>query len=152
MRVAVLAAILTFGLAGPAAACRCWVGNDETTDEERIAAAWEAVTRADIAVVGVIHASNRTLDREYTHRDAATIDVEKTLVGITLQRIDIPRGAGVGVYTGAISDNLLGTCEMTWREGQRGVWLLLMDANNQPVLASSCAHEHVRKWLPELGN
>jgi hypothetical protein len=144
--------ITLVGAAQPAWACRCWVGNSDTTDEDRLRAAKETVSRADIAVIGRIEAiESLAEDRPYTHRDGAIIAVEKVLTGKPAAEIVLSKDAGEGVYDGYISHNLMGTCGMSWSDGERNVWLLLLDKNGNYVLASSCAHSLVREWLyPEF--
>lgn len=138
----------------PAFACRCWVGNAETTDEERLEVARQAIQDSDLAVIGRIKANGQPADdiSGYTYRDAAAITVEEIIKGDAPAEIILEAGAGKGVYDGRIFSNLLGTCGMSWRDGERNLWLLLRDDNGRLVLASSCAHSLVREQLyPELG-
>lgn len=138
----------------PAAACRCWVGNANTTDEERISVANEIVSTTRYVVVGRI---NSTVGPgEDNNADAvnllvqrpATITVENSISGGASEKIFLPASADIGPTIEAIQ---LGSCPMFWQEGERNLWLLVSGKDGNPALASSCAHSLVRKWLfPEF--
>jgi len=146
----------------PAFACRCWVGSDQTTDEERIAVAAKALTSTTYSVIGRIYAveSDKTSDVKdtdslaFSHNQhtAAVIHVDISLIGDAPKEIHIPAGVGGSIYDGRIESNLLGTCSMYWSNGEKSIWLLLRDDAGNSVLASGCAHSIVRKWLyPQYG-
>ena len=155
--ISITITLMISGVLQPAWACRCYVGNAQTTDEERIQVARDALSQTHYAVIGTITATSDTSvspcleNGKFSHRDGAVIVVEEVVHGAAPHEIAISEGAGNGVYDGRISSNLLGTCGMTWKNGERNLWLLLQDDSGGVVLASGCAHSFVRNWLyPEL--
>ena len=160
--VAPLSLLLFVFSALPAHACRCWTGNSETTDVERLRVAQQAVEQSSLAVIGTITAGPFQADlgiqvdgqeTVYTSGYPATITVERVLTGSAGDIVRLPGVAGNSIYDGTLESSLLGTCPCTWRDGERSVWLMLSDADGDLVLASSCAHSLVRKWLyPEFSS
>ncbi|WP_425407923.1 hypothetical protein [Hyphococcus sp.] len=137
----------------PAWACRCWVGNSETTDEERLDRARIALNRAHFAVIGQIfpiHSLTQYSDDDLIYsprRGAAKIIVEKVIVGNPPAEIIIPERPQSGDRDGEGQSWNLGTCGENWEDGERNLWLVLKNASGEFFLESSCAHTLVRRWL-----
>lgn len=150
-KVGLLSFLLLAMTTSSALACMCWVGNAETTDEERIRVAREVVRETDFVIVGRIKSiknnnvksgsSSSSQDENYKSNYIAVIKVESTLKGEPSDRIVIARRAAQN------DGHALGSCPKFWKENERSLWLVHTGEDGKMILRTGCAHSHVYEWL-----